>query len=56
LPAWGYRLGNLKRIAFFWIGMDVSIPTVLVASIRRAFGNDIEIVQISDHHTRLLTA
>jgi hypothetical protein len=28
----------LKRIVFFWVGPDISIPTLLVASIRRHFG------------------
>jgi len=42
---------NLKRIAFFWIGMDTSIPSLLVKSIRHSMGFETEVVQISDPHT-----
>src|SRR5689334_23200556 len=41
----------LKRIVFFWVGQDVSIPEMLVRSIRLAFGADMEVVQISDRDT-----
>ena len=42
---------NLRPIAFFWKGQDTSFPTILVLSIRRTFGSDIEVVQLSDPDT-----
>ena len=36
------------RVAFFWIGNDVSIPTYLVQSIRLVGGSEIEIIQLTD--------
>lgn len=42
---------NLRRIAFFWRGQDISFPTILVLSIRRTFGADFDVVQLSDLDT-----
>jgi hypothetical protein len=42
---------NLRRIVFFWVGQDISLPTLLVFSIRRRFGADMEVVQLSDLDT-----
>jgi len=36
------------RVAFFWVGSDISIPKILVQSIRLVSGPDIEIVQLTD--------
>jgi hypothetical protein len=41
----------LKRIVFFWIGEDVTVPTVLVASIRRHMQSGLEVIQLSDTTT-----
>jgi hypothetical protein len=38
----------LNNIAFFWVGQDVSIPTLLCRSIRSAFGPDFNVYQLSD--------
>jgi hypothetical protein len=42
---------TLKRIVFFWTGQDVTLPSLLVFSIRRHFGAQFEVVQISDRTT-----
>ena len=39
------------RIAFFHIGKDISRANIFCKSARRAFGNNIEIIQISDLET-----
>jgi hypothetical protein len=36
------------RVAFFWVGSDISIPTLLVQSIRLVSGSEFEIVQLTD--------
>jgi len=41
----------LKRIVFFWVGQDISIPALLVRSIRRHLDPGIEVVQSSDRNT-----
>ncbi len=41
----------LNSIAFFWVGPDVTIPTLLVRSVRAAFGPHFNIVQLSDRNT-----
>src|SRR4051812_2940831 len=40
-----------KRMVLFWVGEDIEIPQMLVRSIRRAFGEQIEVVQLSDKVT-----
>lgn len=42
---------TLNHIAFFWVGQDVTIPTLLVRSIRAAFGADFRVHQLSDRET-----
>lgn len=42
---------NLRRIVFFWKGQDLTWPTILVLSLRRTFGADMEVVQLSDPDT-----
>jgi hypothetical protein len=42
---------TLNHIAFFWVGADVTVPTLLVRSIRRAFGPDFKVHQLSDRET-----
>jgi hypothetical protein len=42
---------NLKCIAFFWVGPDITIPALLVRSIRLAFGAEFNVVQLSDKAT-----
>ena len=42
---------DLNGIAFFWIGQDLTIPALLVRSIRRAFGADFKVHQLSDRET-----
>lgn len=44
-------MNTLNNIAFFWIGQDVTIPTLLVRSIRAAFGADFKVHQLSDRDT-----
>lgn len=41
----------MRRIAFFWVGSNISIPQYYVESIRMIHGNDIEILQLSDQKT-----
>lgn len=41
----------LNNIAFFWIGQDVTIPTLLCRSIRNVFGPRFNVYQLSDHLT-----
>ena len=36
------------RVAFFWVGNDISIPKFLVQSIRLVAGQGLEIVQLTD--------
>lgn len=38
----------MYRIAFFWVGSDISIPKCYVESIRMIYGDGIEILQLSD--------
>jgi CheY-like chemotaxis protein len=42
---------NFNRIVFFWVGPDVTIPSMLVRSIRMAYGPGMEVVQLSDRET-----
>jgi hypothetical protein len=46
---------NLRRIVFFWIGKNTDIPAILVRSIRFAFGDEMEIVQLSNKETPEVT-
>ena len=45
---------TLNHIAFFWIGPDVTIPTLLVRSIRAAFGPHFNVHQLSDRETPII--
>lgn len=45
---------TLNHIAFFWIGPDVTIPTLLVRSIRAAFGSHFNVHQLSDRETPII--
>lgn len=40
-----------RRIVLFWVGEDIEIPQMLVRSIRAAYRDEIEIVQLSDKAT-----
>jgi hypothetical protein len=42
---------TLKRIVFFWVGGDISIPSLLVSSIRALLPAELEVVQLSDKNT-----
>lgn len=45
-------IDNLKlQFAFFWVGNDISIPSVLVDSIRFTYGDEAYIYQLSDKKT-----
>ncbi len=44
-------MNTLNTIAFFWIGPDITIPALLVRSIRIAFGPHFNVVQLSDRST-----
>ena len=44
-------MNTLNHIAFFWIGQNVAIPTMLVRSIRAAFGPNFNVHQLSDRDT-----
>src|SRR5690349_3636664 len=44
-------MSNPKRIVFFWVGADVSMPALMVRSVRRHFGDALDVVQISDRAT-----
>src|SRR5688572_22238296 len=46
-----HHMAILKRIVFFWVGQDISIPTLLVSSVRHHFGDALEVVQLSDRKT-----
>ena len=45
---------TLNNIAFFWTGQDVTIPTLLVRSIRAAFGTSFNVHQLSDRETPMV--
>ena len=45
---------TLNSIAFFWIGQNVTIPTLLVRSIRTAFGANFNVHQLSDRETPMV--
>jgi hypothetical protein len=47
-------MNTLNNIAFFWIGQDVAIPTMLVRSIRAAFGANFNVHQLSDRETPMV--
>jgi hypothetical protein len=47
-------MNTLNHIAFFWIGQDTSIPTMLVRSIRAAFGANFNVHQLSDRDTPMV--
>lgn len=40
-----------NRIAFFWVGDDISTPEYLVKSIRLTCGDDVEVIQLTDSTT-----
>ena len=40
-----------NRIAFFWVGDDISTPEYLVKSIRLTSGEEIEVIQLTDPKT-----
>ncbi|NCW13541.1 MAG: hypothetical protein EBV82_10390 [Chitinophagia bacterium] len=42
------------RVAFFWVGDDISIPKYLVQSLRLVAGTEIEIVQLTDMTTPIV--
>jgi len=44
-------MNNLNAIVFFWVGPDITIPALLVRSVRVAFGPQFNIVQLSDRNT-----
>lgn len=44
----------LNHIAFFWIGPDVTIPAMMVRSIRAAFGPQMQVHQLSDRDTPMV--
>jgi hypothetical protein len=44
-------MSALKRIVFFWVGEDVGLPSLLVASIRRHLPGTLEVVQLSNPQT-----
>ena|SRR5258706_13016231 len=44
-------MNTLNTIVFFWVGPDIAIPTLLVRSVRAAFGPQFNIVQLSDRST-----
>lgn len=46
-----HRMNVLNNIAFFWIGPDITIPALLVRSIRLAFGPRFNVIQLSDRST-----
>lgn len=43
---------NNQTICFFWVGNDITIPTLFVKSIRLTMGNDINIVQLTNKATK----
>ncbi len=45
---------TLNHMAFFWVGQDVTVPTLLVRSIRRAFGTHFNVHQLSDRETPMV--
>ena len=45
----------MSRIAFFWTGSNIVIPQYYVDSIRLVQGKDIEIIQLSDQNTPVIT-
>ena len=47
-------MATLNNIAFFWIGPDVTVPTLLVRSIRNAFGPGFNVFQLSDRDTPMV--
>lgn len=44
-------MNTLNHIAFFWVGPDVTIPAMLVRSIRAAFGPHFNVHQLSNRET-----
>jgi hypothetical protein len=44
-------LRDFPSIVFFWVGKNISIPKSLVHSIRLVMGEDVNIVQLTDHDT-----
>jgi hypothetical protein len=42
---------NLRRMVFFWVGENTGIPEMLVRSIRAAFGDEMDVVQLSNRET-----
>lgn len=44
-------MSNPKRIVFFWVGREVWMPSLMVRSVRRHFGDALDVVQISDRAT-----
>lgn len=41
----------VPRLAFFWVGQDVSLPTLLVRSARQVLGDGVHIAQLTDRTT-----
>jgi len=45
---------TLNHIAFFWIGQDTTIPSMLVRSVRAAYGANFNVHQLSDRDTPMV--
>ena len=43
---------SFLTIAFFWVGENIEIPNTLVKSIRLIMGNNVNVVQLTNHMTK----
>ena len=41
----------MDQIAFFWVGENVRIPSILVESINTVYESDVQIYQLTDMST-----
>lgn len=42
----------MLQLVFYWTGDDITIPSILVKSIKSSNNNDLKIIQISDYSTK----
>ena len=45
----------MEQIVFYWVGKELKIPSLLVSSARMVYGKNINIIQLSDYNTGMVS-
>ena len=45
----------MEQIVFYWVGKELIIPSLLVNSARMVYGKNINIIQLSDYNTGMVS-